>query len=341
VIEVVEHTTSGATSDAGATASLEPTRRVRVARKAAEAVDICTFELVSVDGAPLAPFTAGSHIDVRLPGGVVRQYSLCNDPSESHRYVIGVLKEPASRGGSRTLHEQINEGDVIEIGGPRNHFPLAPNAGRSLLFAGGIGVTPLLCMAESLARSGADFEMHYCTRSRERTAFLDRIQRSAFAENVRFHFDDGPVSQQLEIAALLAEPQPATHLYVCGPKGFMDTVLSKARAQGWSEGNIHFEYFSAEPFANDGDRSFDVVLARTGVTVNVPKGTSVVEALAAVGVDIPTACQQGVCGTCITRVLEGEPDHRDLYLSPEEQATNDQFAPCCSRAKSARLVLDL
>src|SRR5438477_5461230 len=177
--------------------------KVRVERKAIEAIDICTFELVGLDATPLPGFSAGSHIDVHLPGGVTRQYSLCNDPSESHRYLIGVLKDPSSRGGSKAMHEQVQEGDVLEISAPKNHFPLAHEAEGSLLLAGGIGVTPILCMAERLAVLGADFEMHYCTRSEERTAFRDRIAESGFAAKVRFHFDDGDAEQKLDIAALL------------------------------------------------------------------------------------------------------------------------------------------
>ena len=144
------------------------TLSVRVARKATEALDISTFELVEVNGGPLPAFAAGSHVDVQLPGGLTRQYSLCNDPKETHRYLIGVLRDPASRGGSQAMHEQVQEGQVLQISAPKNHFPLAHDAKRSLLLAGGIGVTPILCMAERLAITGADFEMHYCTRSRER-----------------------------------------------------------------------------------------------------------------------------------------------------------------------------
>ena len=190
---------------------------VRVARKWTEAQDICAFELVNADGGALPAFSAGSHIDVHLPGGLTRQYSLCNDPTVSHRYLIGVLKDPGTRGGSKAVHEQVHEDDVIQIGAPKNHFPLAHEASKSLLLAGGIGVTPILCMAERLSIAGADFEMHYCTRSMDRTAFRERIQHSSFASRVRFHFDDGEHEQKLDIAALIAEQPPATHLYVCGP----------------------------------------------------------------------------------------------------------------------------
>jgi vanillate O-demethylase ferredoxin subunit len=317
------------------------TLTVRVAKKSLEAQDICTFELVDVNGAVLPSFSAGSHIDVHLPNGITRQYSLCNDSAESHRYLIGVLRDPATRGGSQAMHDMVSEGDVLQISVPKNHFPLAHEAKRSVLLAGGIGVTPILCMAERLAIAGADFEMHYGTRSKQRTAFYDRILASRFASRVQFHFDDGAPEQKLDIAGLLATPQPGVHLYVCGPKGFMDAVLGTARSRGWPEAQLHYEFFSAEVVKSASDASFQVKLASSGRIVVVPANKTVVQALAEAGVEVQTSCEQGVCGTCLTRVLEGEPDHKDLYLTPEEQAANDQFTPCCSRARSAMLVLDL
>jgi len=317
------------------------TLSVRVARKALEAAEICTFELVDMNGGPLPAFSAGSHVDVQLPGGLSRQYSLCNDPKETHRYLIGVLRDPASRGGSQAMHEQVQEGQLLQISAPKNHFGLAHDAQRSLLLAGGIGVTPILCMAERLAITGAEFEMHYSTRSRERTAFYERIASSAYAPQVQFHFDDGATAQKLDLAALLAAPQAGAHLYVCGPKGFMEAVLNTARAQGWPESQLHYEFFAAEVAQSDSDVSFEIKLASSGRLITVPKDMTVTQALAAAGIEIMMSCEQGVCGTCLTRVLEGVPDHKDSYLTPEEQAANDQFLPCCSRSKTPMLVLDL
>ena len=314
---------------------------VRVARKSAEALDICSLELVSPDGAPLPAFSAGSHIDVHLPNGLTRQYSLCNDPAEGHRYLIGVLKDPTSRGGSLAVHESVHEGDMLSISAPKNHFALAHEVQESLLLAGGIGITPILCMAERLSVTGAQFELHYAARSRERMAFQGRIARSSFADRAAFHFDDGDDRQKMNLDALLAAPHGGKHLYVCGPKGFMDAVLAKARAGGWAESQLHYEFFSAEVVKSASDGSFEVKLASSGKRIRVGKDQTVVQALAAAGVLVQTSCEQGVCGTCLTRVLEGEPDHRDMYLTPEEQAANEQFLPCCSRAKSACLVLDL
>jgi len=314
---------------------------VRVARRQAEAQDICSYELVQTNGQPLPAFSAGSHIDVHLPNGLTRQYSLCNDPRESHRYLIGVLRDPASRGGSQAMHEAVQEGSVLRISAPKNHFALAHGATRSVLLAGGIGITPILCMAERLALSDAAFELHYATRSRERTAFAERIAQSAFAQQVHFHFDDGDAAQKLALAPLVGTVQPGVHLYVCGPKGFMDAVLGAARGAGWPAEQLHYEFFGAEVAKSESDGAFEVKLASSGRVIPVAKEQTVVQALAAAGVEIATSCEQGVCGTCLTRVLEGQPDHKDMYLTPEEQAANDQFTPCCSRSCSPLLVLDL
>jgi vanillate O-demethylase ferredoxin subunit len=317
---------------------------VVVTAKRAEADSICTFELARPDGAQLPPFSAGAHIDVQVGEGIVRQYSLCNNPRDRHRYLIGVLREATSRGGSLAMHDRIGQGHRIRISEPRNHFPLAHGAARSLLFAGGVGVTPILCMAERLADSGADFEMHYCARSRARMAFLERILKSSFASRVHFHLDDGSDEQKLNAAPLLANPMPGTHLYVCGPGGFMNYVLGAAEQAGWSGSSVHREYFSAPTSASPAsarDSEFEVRIASSGQVITIPPDSSVLQVLARHGIEIPVSCEAGVCGTCITRVLEGEPDHRDVYMTDAEHAANDQFTPCCSRAKSKRLILDL
>lgn len=316
------------------------TRPVRIARKTVEALDICSFEFVDPQGQALPPFSAGSHVDVHLPGGLIRQYSQCNDPAETHRYVIAVLRDSASHGGSLGMHDLV-QNELIQISDPRNHFPLSGEAGHHILLAGGIGVTPILCMAEHLASTGASFEMHYCTRSRERTAFLQRIAGSAFAYRVQFHHDDGLPSQKLDAAALLDSRGQDTHLYVCGPTGFMDWILNTARTAGWPEGRLHREYFAAAPVDTSQDSSFEIQIASTGEVITVAANQSVVAALSAHGFELAVSCEEGICGTCITRVIEGLPDHRDMFLTPAEQAKGDHFTPCCSRAKSSRLVLDL
>ena len=313
---------------------------LKVVRKFREAEDIFSFELARTDGLPLPSFSAGSHLDVQIPGGLTRQYSLCNDAAEQHRYRIAVLRDPASRGGSIGMHDAVHEGDVIRVSAPKNHFPLQ-QAQRTLLFAGGIGVTPLLCMAQRLAAIDADFTLHYCTRSAERTAFSQEIKASVFAKHVEFHFDTGPAEQKLDLPAALGQSEPGKQLYVCGPTGFIDYVVNTAKAQGWSSAQIHLEYFGAAPQDTSGDNSFDVTIASTGKTYSVGAEQNIIQVLKDNGIDILTSCEQGVCGTCITRVLQGEPDHRDMYFTDEEKAANDQFTPCCSRSKSKTLVLDL
>lgn len=313
---------------------------VKVLRKKQEAEGIASFELVKPDGSALPGFSAGSHIDVQVPGGLTRQYSLCNDAAEQHRYRIAVLRDEASRGGSAGMHDAVREGDTLLISEPRNHFPLV-HAQRTLLLAGGIGVTPLLSMAQRLAQVGGDFTLHYCTRSPARTAFRDEIAQGSWAQRVQFHHDDGDAAQKLQLEQVLAQPQAGTHVYVCGPTGFIDWVVQTAQRLGWGKDQVHLEYFGAAPQDTAGDRAFQVKIASSGATYPVAADQTVVQALQQHGIEILTSCEQGVCGTCITRVLQGECDHRDLYFTDEEKAKNDQFTPCCSRAKSEVLVLDL
>jgi len=313
---------------------------VVVTARTNEALDICSYVLSAVDGGSLPAFTAGAHIDVHLPGGLIRQYSLCNPPGERDRYQIGVLKDPGSRGGSQCMHEQIHVGERLRISEPRNHFPLVAEARRSLLFAGGIGITPLLCMAQRLADNGEDFELHYCARSARHAAFLERLAAPAFERKVTVHFDD-MAATRLDAARVLAAPEPGAHLYVCGPGGFMQHILDTATAQGWAPGQLHREYFAAAPVEPQAQGHFCVKLASSGDVFDIGPDETVVQVLERHGVDIPISCEQGVCGTCLTGVLEGVVDHRDLFLTEAEQAANDQFTPCCSRAKSPLLVLDL
>jgi vanillate O-demethylase ferredoxin subunit len=313
---------------------------VKVLRRSAEAEGIAAFELRTLDGADLPPFEAGSHIDVHTPAGCVRQYSLCNAPGERAFYQIAVLQEPTGRGGSVAMHG-LAPGSVLRIGAPKNHFSLVESARRSVLFAGGIGITPLLAMAERLHALGHGFVLHYTTRSMARTAFAERLKASAFADKVRVYHSDGPADGRLDIAAAVAAEKPDAHIYVCGPQGFLNAVRATAADAGWAEDHVHFEYFGGPEAHTPGDRHFDVVIHSSGRVIRVEAAQTITEALQACGIDVPTSCEQGVCGTCLTRVLEGEIDHKDLYLSPQEQAANDQLLPCCSRAKSARIVLDL
>ncbi|OYD60225.1 UNVERIFIED_ORG: vanillate O-demethylase ferredoxin subunit [Burkholderia sp. CF145] len=313
---------------------------VRITRRTQETADIVSLELCDPAGGPLPVFEAGAHIDVHVAPGVVRQYSLCNPSSERDRYVIGVLRDPASRGGSAAIHQGFAEGAIVEISAPRNHFPLAAAAG-SILIAGGIGVTPLLCMAETLHAQGRNFVMHYCARSKERTAFLNRIRQSPFGSRVALHFDDENPSQKLDLDTEFAKAGDSDEIYVCGPAGFIDWVCAAAERAGIAKHRVRYEYFNAKPVDTSQDGEFEVRIASTGQVIPIPPDRSIATVLADAGIDIYTSCGEGTCGTCLTRILEGQPDHRDVFLTDEERAAGEMFTPCCSRAKSPMLVLDL
>lgn len=303
-----------------------------------ETRSIKVFELGDPEGLELPGFTAGSHVDVTLPDGTVRQYSLCNPPSERLRYVLGVLRDPDGRGGSRQFHQRVGVGDLLQVSIPRNHFPLDESANRHLLIAGGIGVTPLLAMAARLLAIHADFELHYCTRDLPSTAFRDLLAGEELARHVRFHHDGGIPEQGLDVIALLAAARPDTHVYCCGPAGLMAAV--KAASAHWPPAQIHFEHFSPPAAVTQVEAgSFEVEIASTGAVYPVPSDRSILSVLLSEGLQVDSSCEGGVCGTCATRYLSGEPEHRDFVLSDVEQ--REQIMICVSRARSSRIVLDL
>lgn len=315
---------------------------VRIARIVQEAEGIKLFELVDPQGGPLPPFTAGAHVIVQLGAGLDRQYSLANDPQERHRYVIAVLRDPASRGGSIHMHEALVEGQTLRIGPPQNHFPLAAEGTRHLLIAGGIGITPMRAMVHALSRTGADFHLYYCTRSPEMTAFRADLEKSTQPGQVTFVHDGGDPSKGLDAAKLLAEPGEGRHVYVCGPPGLIKGV--REAAAHWPSGTVHFEVFSAEAteeLHQDGDSGFQVEIASSGQVFEIPADRTILEVLLANDIEVPRLCEEGYCGSCITDVLEGVPDHRDVVLTEDEQASNKLVTVCCSRAKTGRLKLDL
>jgi vanillate O-demethylase ferredoxin subunit len=312
---------------------------VVVSKRLQETDDILSVELVSADGQHLPRFEAGAHIDIHVRNGLVRQYSLCNSPDETHRYRLGILRAPASRGGSTELHAYLVEGEKLEISRPRNAFRLQEQPGYAVLVAGGIGITPLLSMAWQLHALRMPFELHYCVRSRGGAAFLAELASAPFADRVTLHCNDEGAQQRFDPATLAARG-PAD-LYMCGPSGFMDWVTQEALAAGWAPDRIFSERFSP-PLAQDVDAApFTVKAARSGVSVLVDGRRTIIDALREHGVDVPVSCEQGICGTCLTRVIEGVPDHRDLYQTDEERAANTYMTPCCSWAKSAILVLDI
>lgn len=325
---------------------MKETMQVRVARRIVETPDIIRLELRPADGGLLPPFSPGSHIDIKTPNGLVRQYSLCNNARETHRYVVGILRDKDSRGGSRSLHDEVFENTRLTISTPRNHFPLRPEK-RSLLIAGGIGITPLLCMAEALAWSRTAFELHYFARSSRQAGFLGWIDQASFRAEVYTHFDKdagqaGP-DVQAAFTSLSAEEGRTedVEVYICGPYGFIESVRRQAADLGVAEDRIHYELFSPPEPTNKAGDSFEVRLARSGSRYVIPGDKSITEVLASHGVHIPMSCEEGVCGTCITNVISGVPDHRDCFFSEQEKAAGNQMMPCCSRAKSEELVLDL
>lgn len=313
---------------------------VRIGSRKPEAEGIISLQLYPCDGVTLPAYRAGAHIDVHLPNGLVRQYSLFGDPSDTACYQIAVLREPNGRGGSRCVHDELREGDMLRISLPRNLFPLIP-APHTLLFAGGIGITPLLGMARELQAQRASFELHYCVRSHARAAFSEWLAASPFDDKVRFHVDDGPDAQRLDAGRLCRDAIAGAHLYACGPSGFMAHVISTAQAAGWDDARIHREYFAAPAETFTSGEEFELECARAGKLVPVADGQSIAAALRSHGIEVPLSCEQGICGTCSIRVLDGIPDHRDHFLTASEKAANDRLLACCSRARSARLVLDL
>lgn len=311
---------------------------VEIASKRTVATGIVALTLIDPERRPLPVFSAGSHVDLEIAPGLIRQYSLCGNPADSSAYEIAVLREPQSRGGSMAVHDALAVGARMRISAPRNLFPLVPSEGKALLLGGGIGITPLLCMAERLAQTGASFELHYCARSLDRAAFRDRIVRSAYSRQAHLHFDDGDPSQRFDPASVLAGADAESHIYICGPNGFIDWIYSVAAAVAFPVERLHREYFTAtETLCKTGVGAFEVEIASTGAVLRVPANRSVVAVLQEHGIQISVSCEQGVCGTCLTRVLSGTPDHRDMLALEGEE----EFAPCCSRSLSPRLVLDL
>lgn len=314
-----------------------------------------SYELRPVTGT-LPPFDAGAHIDVHLDradGGpaLIRPYSLCNSPREKDRYLICVHREDTGRGGSLALHREITVGRRLRVSAPRNLFPLV-SARRYVLVAGGIGITPLLSMAETLAARGAPFRLHHYTSSAARAPLAERLAESSFAGRVVSHRGDRGDSVRTGLPGDLLVPDPETAVYVCGPAGFMACVRDGASALGWRPEQLHTERFTPTPgpaptptvgasVPHEAGTGFTVRLASTGERYPVPADRTIADVLTAHGVEIGLSCEQGMCGACLTPVLAGEPDHRDEVQSPAEQAANTHITLCCSRAHSAELLLDL
>jgi len=312
---------------------------VVVRRAESVAPRVKSFELADPAGTPLPAFTAGAHVDVTLPNGLVRSYSLLNDSRERHRYEIAVLREEAGGGGSAWVHESLRPGDVLDISAPQNRFEIDEGGDHNILIAGGIGITPILSMAERFDELGIDFRLIYCTRSREEAAFCARIE-VRFGKRATLHHDGGLPERSLDVAALLGIREPGTHVYVCGPPGLIAAV--RAAARDWPQGTVHFELFGA--VRGDGapleNRPFEVHLKRRNVTLHVPADRSILDVLGEAGVRVRTVCRDGFCGTCTTRYVGGAVEHRDGVL--DDDSRKEFIQVCVSRALPGdTLVLDL
>jgi vanillate O-demethylase ferredoxin subunit len=310
--------------------------RLRLHAIAFETGSIHLFDLRDPDGRALPVFAPGAHVDMTLNGGLVRSYSLIGDPADRDRYLLGVQRDPQSRGGSRYLHDRARVGDLIEVSHPINHFPLTEDAALSVFIAGGIGITPILPMLERLASLNRPFALHYGVRDRKTLPFQARI--ACHADKVRMAFSREPHGRRLDIAAIVDKAPADAALYCCGPRGMLDAFAAATASRG--PASVHVEHFSpAEPPAVAG--GFVVELARAGQTIAVPPGMTILEALNEAGIEPACSCIQGVCGTCETHVLDGVPDHRDAILTAEERAQNRTMMICVSGARTGRLVLDL
>lgn len=311
---------------------------VVVRNRHVEGGNVAVMEFESANSATLPKIDAGAHIDVHLPNGMVRQYSLCQNPKDVGIFRLGILRDPDSRGGSVSAFDDLKDGMHIQVSEPKNLFPLV-KAKHAVLVGGGIGITPLITMAYQLVQENASFELHYCGASPEQCAFVDEIRNSVLAPFTTFHFKSEGASHREFFQSAIQDIDKESHIYTCGPNGFMDWVINLALTQNFPEQQIHKEYFQVEVETN-GD-AFEVVAERSGKIIMVNAEETILQALAREGIEIEMSCEQGVCGTCMCDVIEGEPDHRDVYFTDEEKASNEQILVCCSRAKSARLVLDI
>jgi ferredoxin-NADP reductase len=315
--------------------------RLQVVRRSTGAEGVAVLELRDPSGADLPAWSPGAHVDLDLPGGMVRQYSLCGDPHDRSVWQVGVLREPAGRGGSAYVHDEVAEGTEIAVRGPRNNFELAPSP-RYVFIAGGIGITPILPMAAAAEEAGAEWEFHYGGRSRTSMAFLDALDaleaRTGHGPRVTLHPQDEV--GLIDLPKILGTPRPDTLVYCCGPEPLLKAV--EAVCADWPAGALHVERFSPK---EQGERvlsgDFEVELTLSGQTLTVPPDKSILEVVEEAGIPVLSSCQEGTCGTCETPVLQGEVDHRDSLLSPDEQAANDTMFICVSRAACPKLVLEL
>lgn len=302
-----------------------------------ECEDVLTLSLIDPDGRELPRWEAGAHIDIHLPGNLVRQYSLHSAASDRSRYEVAILRDPNSRGGSRYIHEAVKKGATLTTSRPRNNFPLKP-AQEYLFVAGGIGITPMLPMIEAASAQRRPFQLFYAGRSRDKMAFVEQLAGNADVqlcvtdEGTRMNLDD----------LLGSHLGSDVHIYSCGPERLLDAVTARCVEADLSK-RLHIERFAATAPALDpvAEAAFEIELARSGKCMTVAPDQTILDAVRACGIRVSSSCAEGICGSCETPVLDGEVDHRDQILDEDEQAANDTMMICCSRARSSRLVLDL
>jgi phthalate 4,5-dioxygenase reductase subunit len=309
---------------------------LRVTRNDKIADGIHLIEFRDSAGAPLPAFSAGAHIAVRVPNGNLRKYSLCNSPAERDRYMIAVKREANGRGGSANLIDGAKPGDSLLVSAPVNDFELPPRAQDFLFVAGGIGITPIMAMIRQVQAEGKRFRLFYCTRSPETTAFRDELSAPEFAGKVTIHYDHGDPTCSFDLRPILAERKNREHLYCCGPRPLMEAV--RAMTDHWSQASVHFEAFSDAETHKATDKAFKVRLAISGEVLEVPVDKTVLEVLRDHGLEVPSSCETGTCGTCRTKLLAGVADHRDLVLAEHEKPGNIMI--CVSRAKTDEIEID-
>jgi len=314
---------------------IERTIDVRLISIRFGARDTNFYEFARASGGLLPAVAAGSHVDIHLPSGLIRQYSLIQPADAPTSYIIGVKRDQQSRGGSSFLHDKMRVGDAFKISPPRNNFPLVEDAPHALLIAGGIGITPIWCMWQRLKSLSRSVELVYAARSRDDAVFLSEMEGQP---GVTLHFDDERAGLVLDIEALLGRVPAGTHSYCCGPARMLKAFESASAS--WPRDRVHVEYFTSQAVAaNEG--GFTIALARSGREIVVAPGQTILAALTDAGIDVPYSCEEGVCGACMTTVLDGLPDHRDSVLTPEERSKNNKIMICCSGSRTDRLLLDL
>jgi ferredoxin-NADP reductase len=312
---------------------------LRLSQIRLEADDVCSYEFVAAaSGAALPAFTAGAHIDLHLPNNMVRSYSLANPPHDSRRYLVAVQREASGRGGSAWMHDSVRVGQVMRAGVPKNDFALQEAVEHSVFIAGGIGITPLLSMIARLDGLGRSWQLHYASRAPRATAFIDALADLDRGRGRVEHCFSSGRAARLDVAGIVARADSTTHLYCCGPARMIDAYVEAGASR--HAGTLHCERFAAAD-APAVEGGFEVVLQRSGKRLSVEPGKTILDTLLDHDVPVPYACSNGICGTCMTGVISGVPDHRDEYLSPEERKAGRSMLVCCSGSRSPSLVLDL